>query len=163
MSSSILKSALLLLVLILSTGYLPAAFGQDDEAEPMQPTLYQRLGGLPAIAVVVDDLLDAVVPDPLLNENPAIAAARLRVPTPYLKYHVTAMVCQASGGPCTYIGGGMKESHAHLNITEAEWDRFVTIFKGILASHSVPEQEAAELLDIVESTRGDIVMVPESS
>ncbi|MGZ8459872.1 MAG: globin domain-containing protein [Candidatus Deferrimicrobiaceae bacterium] len=38
------------------------------------------------------------------------------------------MVCQATGGPCQYHGRGMKESHAHLNITEREWDRMVTLF-----------------------------------
>jgi hemoglobin len=51
----------------------------------------------------------------------------------------------------------MKESHAHLNITEREWDRMVTIFKEILAKHRVPAQETQELLDIVGATKGDIV------
>jgi hemoglobin len=51
----------------------------------------------------------------------------------------------------------MKESHAHLNITEREWDRMVTIFKEILAKHRVPAQESQELLDIVGATKGDIV------
>ena len=80
------------------------------------------------------------------------------MPTAYLKYHVTAQVCQATGGPCQYHGRGMKESHAHLNITESEWERMVTIFKEVLAKHSVPEQETQELLDIVGSTKSDIVV-----
>ncbi|MHB8709773.1 MAG: group I truncated hemoglobin, partial [Desulfuromonadales bacterium] len=100
------------------------------------------------------------VPDPVLNSNPAIDAARQRVPAPYLKYHVTAMVCQATGGPCQYHGRGMVESHAHLNITEKEWDRMIDIFKGILARHQVPSKETQELLDIVNSTKADIVMKP---
>ena len=52
----------------------------------------------------------------------------------------------------------MKESHVHLNITEQEWDRMVTIFKEVLAKHSVPEKETQELLDIVGSTKADIVV-----
>ncbi len=80
------------------------------------------------------------------------------MPTAYLKYHVTAQVCQATGGPCQYHGRGMKESHAHLNITESEWERMVTIFKEVLAKHGVPEQETQELLDIVGSTKADIVV-----
>jgi hemoglobin len=68
------------------------------------------------------------------------------------------MVCQATGGPCEYQGRGMKESHAHLNITQAEWDRMVTLFKEVLAKHKVPAKETQELLTIVESTKADIVM-----
>src|SRR5690554_1192447 len=91
---------------------------QAANAQEAQQSLYERLGGLMPISVVVNDFLDALVPDPILNQNPAIDAARQRVPAPYLKYHVTAMVCQATGGPCQYQGRSMKESHAHLNITE---------------------------------------------
>ena len=132
------------------------AFAQDGAAAA-QPSLYDRLGGLAPIAVVVSDFIDAIVPDSLLNQNPAIAAARERVPSEYLKYHVTAMVCKVTGGPCEYHGRGMKESHAHLNITEREWDRMVVIFKEVLAKHAVPEKETGELLSIVGSTKADIV------
>ena len=132
------------------------AFAQDATDE--MPTLYERLGGLAPISVVVSDFIDAVVPDPLLNENPAINAARDRVPAAYLKYHLTAMVCQATGGPCEYHGRGMKESHAHLNITETEWNRMVTLLQETLAKHKVPEKETNELLAIVASTKGAIVM-----
>jgi hemoglobin len=127
--------------------------------EETQATLYDRLGGLMPISVVVSDFIDALIPDAALNANPAIAAARRRVPGSYLKYHVTAMVCQATGGPCTYQGRGMKESHAHLYISEREWDRMVTIFKEVLAKHDVPARETEELVVIVNSTKADIVAV----
>ncbi|MCH7510343.1 MAG: group 1 truncated hemoglobin [Proteobacteria bacterium] len=130
---------------------------QSTEQEE-QESLYDRLGGLAPISVVVSDFIDALVPDEVLNENPAIDAARQSVPAPYLKYHVTALVCQATGGPCEYHGRAMKESHAHLNITESEWDRMVTIFKEVLAKHLVPATETQELLDIVDSTKADIVV-----
>lgn len=129
----------------------------QNTPKQQESSLYDRLGGLAPISVVVSDFLDALVPDSVLNANPAIDVARTRVPTPYLKYHVTAMVCQATGGPCQYHGRGMQESHAHLNITEREWNRMVTIFKGVLAKHSVPAKETQELLDIVGSVKGDIV------
>jgi hemoglobin len=133
------------------------AAAQGAAAQP-QKSLYDRLGGLAPISVVVSDFIDALVPDAVLNANPAIDAARKRVPAAYLKYHVTAMVCQATGGPCQYAGRGMKESHAHLAITEKEWDRMVTLFKQVLAKHGVPEQETRELLDIVGSTKAEIVL-----
>jgi len=127
-------------------------------AEQKQQSLYDRLGGLAPISVVVSDFIDALVPDAVLNANPAIDAARKRVPAPYLKYHVTAMVCQATGGPCQYQGRAMKDSHAHMSITEQEWDRMVTLFKGVLAKHKVPAKETQELLEIVGSTKADIVV-----
>ena len=122
-----------------------------------EPLLYDRLGGLAPPSVVVSDFLDAVVSDPTLNQNPALSASRTRVPTTYLKYHVTAMVCQATGGPCQYHGRDMIETHADLGITQAEWDRMVVLFKEVLAKHNVPEAETQELLTIVGSTMGDIV------
>ncbi len=134
-----------------------ATIAQSNEEEKQQ-SLYDRLGGLAPISVVVSDFIDAVVNDATLNLNPAIDASRKHVPAPYLKYHVTAMVCQATGGPCQYTGRGMKESHVHLNITQQEWDRMVTIFKEVLAIHSVPAKETQELLDIIGSTKADIVV-----
>lgn len=138
-------------------GMAHVAIAQSAAEEPQQ-SLYDRLGGLAPISVVVSDFIDVLVPDSVLNANPAIDAARERVPAPYLKYHVTALVCRVTGGPCQYHGRGMHESHAHLGITEAEWDRTVVLFKKVLAKHRVPERETLELLEIVGSTKGDIVV-----
>ena len=146
---------LLFLTLLLAGSHNAGA--QDGESQE-QISLYDRLGGLAPISVVVSDFIDAVVPDPLLNENPAIAATRVNVPSAYLKYHVTAMVCQATGGSCQYTGRGMAESHAHLNITEQEWDRMVVLFVEVLTKYEVPEAEAQELLAIIGSTKADIVI-----
>ncbi|MCI0436145.1 MAG: group 1 truncated hemoglobin [Gemmatimonadetes bacterium] len=143
-------------ITIATLALLPAA--RRPVSAQARPSLYERLGGLGPISVVVSDFIDALVPDAVLNANPAIDAARKRVPAPYLKYHVTALVCQTTGGPCQYHGRGMKESHAHLRITARDWDRMVTIFKDVLSRHGVPAKETQELLDIVGSTKGDIVV-----
>jgi hemoglobin len=87
-----------------------------------EKSLYDRLGGVYAIATVVDDFIDRVIANDILNANPAIKEARDRVPRAGLKYRVTEMVCMATGGPCKYTGRTMKESHKHLNITGKEWD-----------------------------------------
>ena len=143
------------LIAFLLGGSQPAVAQTDAQQE--QKSLYDRLGGLAPISVVVSDFMDALVTDAVLNANPAIDAARKSIPSAYLKYHVTAMVCQAAGGPCQYHGRGMKESHAHLNITGQEWDRMVTLFKEVLAKHKVPTTETQELLEIVGSTKAEIV------
>jgi len=113
-----------------------------------------------AIATVVDDFIDRVLVNDVLNANPAIKEARDRVPKAGLKYRITEMVCQATGGPCTYTGRSMKDSHRHLNITEEEWDALVADFKASLKKFNVPQKEQEELLIIVSSTKADIVLLP---
>jgi hemoglobin len=143
--------------LLLLGALLSSAAGHAQDSATGEASLYDRLGGLMPISVVVSDFIDAMVADPMLNENPAIDTARKRVPAPYLKYHVTAFMCQATGGPCGYTGRGMPESHAHLNIDGREWDRMTEIFVGVLTDHNVPERETRELVDLLGTTRDAIV------
>jgi hemoglobin len=130
---------------------------QTARAQVTQPSLYERLGGAYSIATVVDDFIERLLVNATLNANPAISEARTRVPKAGLKFHVTAMVCEVSGGPCKYTGRAMKESHQHLNITQAEWDAMVGEFKATLSKFNVPHREQQELITIVGSTRNDIV------
>lgn len=153
--SGMKAAAIFVLVIGVMAGSTVAHSQDDTDEQP--PSLYERLGGLAPISMVVSDFVDLLVDDDILNANPAIDAARQHTPAPYLKYHVTALMCQASGGPCQYHGREMLESHAHLNITEAEWDRMLEIFLDVLGSYDVPEGETQELLDIVGTTKSDIV------
>ncbi len=132
--------------------------GEGEGADPcMEKSLYERLGGVNSIAVVVDDLLEALYVDSLLNANPAILAARDAIPMAALKFKLTAMVCHATGGPQTYTGRNMKDTHANLNINETEWAEMASVFKGILDKYEVPEKEQGELFAIIGSTKTDIV------
>jgi hemoglobin len=130
---------------------------QTATAQVPQPSLYQRLGGSYSIATVVDDFIERLLVNATLNANPAINEARTRVPKAGLKFHVTALVCEVSGGPCKYAGRTMKESHRHLNISQVEWDAMVADFKASLDRFKVPQREQQELIAIVGSTRNDIV------
>lgn len=127
------------------------------QAEDKQRSLYDRLGGVYSIATVVDDFIERLLVNDTLNANPAINEARARVPKAGLKFHVTALVCEATGGPCKYIGRAMKEAHQHLNITPAQWDAMVADFKTTLDKFKVPQTEQQELITIVGSTKKDIV------
>jgi hemoglobin len=140
--------------LTLATASLPAL--ADDAPKP----LYERLGGLKGITVVVDDFIDHLVVDKTLNENPAIDAGRKRSPAPYLKFQVSQLVCEATSGPCKYTGKGMKESHVLLNISDKEWGIMAGEFKKSLDKFKVPATEQKELFDIVGKTKADIVTRP---
>src|SRR5881409_2007581 len=123
-----------------------------------QLSLYERLGGVYSIAVVVDDLIDRVMSDARLNANPLVNEAHHRVPPAGFKYLVTEMVCWASGGPQKYSGRPMAESHADMKITSQEWEAFMDDLQETLDFFHVPAQEQAELKAIVDSTRADIVV-----
>ncbi len=128
------------------------------QAQKTEKSLYDRLGGAYPIAVVVDDFIDRLLVNDTLNANPAIKEARDRVPAPGLKFHVTTMVCEATGGPCKYVGRDMKTAHARLNITQKEWDAMVADFRKTLNKFKVPVKEQEELIQIIGSTKKDIVV-----
>jgi hemoglobin len=150
-----------ILLLIASTFMLSAAVAVAEEKA--EKSLYDRLGGVYSIATVVDDFIERLYVNDILNANPAIKEARDRVPKPGLKFSVTALVCQVSGGPQQYTGRSMKEAHEHLKITEREWKAMMADFRKTLNSFKVPSKEQAELITIVESTKKDIVVASKPS
>lgn len=126
-------------------------------AQDQPKALYHRLGGVYSIATVVDDFIERLLVNPTLNANPAINQARSHVPKAGLKFQVTALVCEVTGGPCQYTGRAMKESHQHLYITEGQWQAMVADFRKTLDKLKVPAREQEELIIIVGSTKQDIV------
>ena len=140
------------LAAVLAASVAGMATGQDQPK-----ALYDRLGGVYSIATVVDDFIERLLVNDTLNANPAVNQARAHVPKAGLKFQVTALVCEVTGGPCKYTGRAMKESHQHLNITEEQWQAMVTDFKKTLDKFKVPANEQAELIAIVGSTKNDIV------
>jgi hemoglobin len=148
----------MLSALIVLTATATPAAAQAPPAPAGEKTLYERLGGTYPIAVVVDDFIERLLVNDTLNANPAIDAARKRVPKQGLKFHVTTLVCQVTGGPCQYAGRTMKAAHAHLAITEKEWQAMLADFRTTLDKFKVPKREQDELVAIVESTMPDIVV-----
>ena len=150
----ILNVTVVFVVVLLSVLVGPAARAQQPG---VQKTLYERLGGLKGITMVTDDFINRLVANKTLNQNPAINAGRKNSPPPYLKFQVSQLVCEVSGGPCKYTGKSMKESHAHLNISEKEWEIMAAEFRKSLNKFKVPAAEQKELFAIVGKTKADIV------
>jgi len=150
---------ILRLILVSTAITLGALFASVVAAQQpaVQKSLYERLGGLKGITVVVDDFINRLVANDELNKNPAISAGRKSSPSPYLKFQVSQMVCGVTGGPCNYTGKAMKEAHAHLGISEKEWGVMAAEFKTSLDKFEVPAAEQKELFDIVGTTKADIV------
>lgn len=128
------------------------------QATEEDPSLYERLGGLQAIALVVSDFVDDFVADPVIMANPVVRERKTADTAPYIKYQVTTLVCDASGGPCAYGGKDMATAHDGLGVTAAEWDRMVEIFAATLEQHGVPDQETQELFALLGPSRDEIVV-----
>ena len=152
-----MSSQMKLLVAVLVATFAVPLAGAEERTAAAGKSLYERLGGLKGITLVSDDFIDRLVKNATLNKNKAINAGRKSSPPPYLKFQVSQLVCEVTGGPCKYTGKNMKEAHAHLHITENEWKIMTADFKKSLDKFKVPEAEQKELFDIVGKTKGDIV------
>src|SRR5688572_14641611 len=89
-----------------------------------EASLFERLGGIFAIAAVVDRFSDEIITNPKLNVNPALkawneteAATRL----PGLKYMRTQWIAAMAGGPIQYTGLPLSEAHAEFALTPEEF------------------------------------------
>ena len=155
---SILSVLMIAAVLLAFAGQIVTA--QDGEAAA-EKSLYERLGGVYAIASVVDALIEKLLVNETLNSNPLINEAHNRLPKAGIKFQVTALVCKLTGDPEKYSGRDMASSHAHLKISEKHWKAFEADFMANLNEFKVPEKEQGELLALVRSAKGDIVTVEE--
>lgn len=117
------------------------------------PTLYERLGGLDAITAVVESFVGRCAGDERINGK------FTRTDIPRLKKMLVDQVCEASGGPCTYSGRSMKETHDGMAVTAGEFDALVEDLVATLDEFTVPEAEKGELLGVLGPLRSEIVEV----
>ena len=131
-------------------------------------TLYDRLGGVFAIAAVVDHFSDAVVKNPVvgqgsrneeLNEWSTQHLDRLAG----LKFMRTLWLCEAAGGPFTFSATkpgsthlGLEEAHRELHIAPQEFDEVAAELKRSLESFSVPQRETEEVLAAFAAHKGEV-------
>ena len=114
-------------------------------------SLYERLGGRPAITAVVDDFVGRVAKDSRINGK--FANANI----PKLKVRLVEQICQASGGPCTYMGKDMKTAHSGMGISSSEFGALVEDLVASLNKFEVGQREKDELLGALGKMQKDIV------
>ena len=124
---------------------------QGDRMAMEKKSLYDRLGGKPAITAVVDDFIGNVAGDTRINKRFATADI------PRLKTMLVNQICQASGGPCTYTGASMKDAHKGMKITDAEFNALVEDLVKSLDKFKVGAQEKNDLLGALGGMKPDIV------
>ena len=118
------------------------------------PSLYKRLGGREGIAGVVDDFTANMAADPRVN-------ARFKSLQPgdlqRFRSNLADQICDATGGPCSYLGKDMKKAHEGMRITEAEWNATVENLVKALDKHKVDAASKQELLGALGPMKKDIV------
>jgi hemoglobin len=133
-----------------------------------EQSLYDRLGGVFAIAAVVDRFSDALIENPVVgqgSDNPELAewhTDRLdRLPG--LKFMRTLWVCNVAGGPFQYTPTkpgstviGLEEAHREFQITPEEFDEVAAVLGQTLDSFQVPAQEKEEVLAAFAAHKGEV-------
>lgn len=138
-----------MLTIFLMTIAATAGYGQSTEKN-----LYQRLGGYDAIAAVSDDFLDRLGK----NKNLSRFVVGLSVDSKKkLRQHLVDFLCNATGGPCFYLGRDMKTVHTGLGINETDWKDGVDALVATLEKFKVPAKEKQEVLGAVAALKKDIV------
>lgn len=152
--------------LLLSAGALASMSLPDKVLAATSPApdqsgekpLYDRLGGIFAIAAVVDYFSDQIIKDP-------VAGARSRNPQlrnwhtkqlgrlPGLKFMRTLWVASVSGGPFQYSATrpgetalGLEAAHKDLKISPREFDAVAKVLLRSLNHFKVPETERNQVM-----------------
>ncbi len=134
-----------------------------------EQSLYERLGGVFAIAAVIDHFSDAVVQNPIVGQqskNPELRAwhtqnlGRL----PGLKFMRTLWVCNISGGPFEYsptMPGdtilGLEEAHRRFRISPEEFDEVAAELGRTLDAVGVPAHEKGEVLAAFAAHKNEVI------
>ena len=118
------------------------------------PSLYKRLGGREGIAIVVGDFTANMAGDARVNERfKGAKPAELEK----FKSNLADQICEATGGPCSYLGKDMKTAHTGMKISEGEWTATVENLVKALDKNNVDTKSKGELLGAIGPMKKDIV------
>jgi len=149
----------------------PVFAADKPAAKPVQAaekSLYERLGGVFAIAAVVDHFSDAVVKNPIVgktSKNPALREyyAKNMDRLPGHKVMRTLWVCAATGGPFKYTPTkpgktelGLEEAHRGLKISPDEFDEVAAELGRTLDFVKVPPREKKEVLAVFAAHKNEV-------
>ena len=145
----------------------PSAHAQAKQTSSGK-SLYERLGGVFAIAAVVNHFSDAVVKNPIVGQkskNPQLQQWHTKnlERLPGLKFMRTLWVAEVSGGPFKFSATkpgktalGLEEAHRDLKISPAEFDEVAAELGRSLDFAKVPKPEKAEVLAVFAAHKNEV-------
>jgi hemoglobin len=165
------SSALLVsVVLLVSAAFAcakklpPAASAEVDiNATPAPPPdagpppLYERLGGREGVAQIIDTFVSNLQADKRVNK---VFAKTTGPKLDHFTQMLADQLCEVSGGGCQYTGKSMKDAHAGMKITDAQFDALVQDLSLAMEEKQVSKDNQKELLDKLATLHDDIVAAP---
>ena len=122
----------------------------------MNRTLFERLGGSEGIAKIVDDVVESHMINPKVSarflpykEDPERLTA--------IKNHTIDFFSAGSGGPATYKGREMTETHKGMNISAAEYMHVTDDIMGVLENHKIDDESKKDVLAVLWSLKETII------
>lgn len=117
-------------------------------------TLYEELGGAPAVTAAVDVFYRYVLHDVRIRHFfDTVDMERQR-------NKQRAFLTYAFGGPNQYTGQDLREAHAHLvaqGLDDSHFDAVAEALAKALAEMEVPEELIQQALAVAASTREDVL------
>ena len=117
----------------------------------MERSLYERLGGVDGITAAIRAVEDRSVKDDRISQKFA------QTNMDRLTKELVDKLCDITGGPCTYTGRTMPESHKGLGIRDEHFNALVEDLVKTLNKFNVPQPEQQELLGVLGPMKGQIV------
>ncbi len=114
-------------------------------------SIYDALGGEPAIRAVVDDLADRLAADALLG--PLFEGVDHQA----LQRHRVSYLAAVLGGPEQYLGQSMRDAHRPFRLTDVHMERFLQLAGEALDAAGVAPEAARAMLDLLDRLRPVIV------
>ncbi|MHB1313167.1 MAG: globin domain-containing protein [Gemmatimonadaceae bacterium] len=114
-------------------------------------SLYDRLGGLPAVQAAVHEMVANAMADV------RIKAFFAGIDMVRVDKNLVDFVCSAAGGPCVYHGKSMSKAHEGLNLKAEHFNALVEDLQKGLDKLQVPAAEQKELLAALAATRTDVL------
>lgn len=120
-------------------------------ASTPRTSLYEQFGGRAGVEALVEELLVRILEDERIN------AGFAETDLVNLNDRLVEQLCVELGGPCTYTGRGMAESHAGLGITEADFNALVEDLQDAMDARGIPFRAQNQLLRRLAPMHRDIV------
>jgi len=114
-------------------------------------TPYEQMGGADGVTGIVDDLLQKILEDDRINFQFA------QTDIVRFREKLIEQVCVEAGGPCTYTGETMHESHAGRDIDDVQFNALVEDLTDVMEAREVPIGAQNRLLKKFAAMHGDIV------
>ena len=125
-----------------------------------EQSLYERLGGVYAIAAVVDRFSDQILENPkIVNANSQLKewhTEKYKERLPGLKFNRTLWVCAVSGGPYQYTAKSLHDAHMELHIPPEVFDEVSAELGRALDYFKVPKREKEEALAAFDAQKSDV-------